>query len=234
MARGTWTTQNKVRPGVYVNSNSEPKPLGSVGERGIVTMALALNWGEAKKIQVVEAGENTFSKLGYAMTDVQMLLIREALKRAKTLLLYRLNAGVKATATVGELTMTAKHGGTRGNDITVTIRTNLDDNTKFDVLTFVGGQEVEVQTVADSASLKNNDWVVFTGTGALVTTAGTPLTGGANGTVTNADHLDYLTEAEVHDFDTMALISTDNTLKSLYTSFCERLREDEGRKFKLP
>ncbi|WP_309303886.1 hypothetical protein [Brevibacillus laterosporus] len=45
----------------------------------------------------IQAGENTLDKLGY--DEPQIPLVQEALKRAKTLLLYRLNTGTKAQAT---------------------------------------------------------------------------------------------------------------------------------------
>jgi hypothetical protein len=47
MAGGTWTTQNKVRPGVYVNVASEQSTIGKMGERGITALALALPWGQS-------------------------------------------------------------------------------------------------------------------------------------------------------------------------------------------
>ncbi|MEG6521137.1 phage tail sheath family protein [Desulfotomaculum sp. 1211_IL3151] len=233
MAGGTWTTQNKVRPGVYINFASEPKPLGSVGDRGIVTLALPLPWGASKEIITIQAGEKLQDILGYDITAPELLLIREALKRAKTLLLYRLNVGTKATATHTGLTVTALHGGVRGNDIAIIIQQNIDEETKFDVRTLVSGVDVDLQTVANIAGLTANAWVNFSGTGSLEETAALPLTGGANGTVTNQDHTDYLAAVEVYEFNTMGLTVTDPTLKSLYTSFVKRLREDEGYKIQL-
>ncbi|MEM5816499.1 MAG: phage tail sheath N-terminal beta-sandwich domain-containing protein, partial [Desulfitobacterium hafniense] len=142
MAAGTFTAQNKVRPGVYINFKSEPQAAGTLGERGIVSMPLILSWGEPGKIITIEAGEDVFPKLGYSIMDAQLRLINEALKRAKTLLLYRLNAGTKAAVTVGNLTVTAKWGGARGNDIALVIQENIDDETKFDVSTLVDGAEL--------------------------------------------------------------------------------------------
>lgn len=230
MAGGTWVTQNKVRPGVFVNTESAGKAVGSVGDRGIVTMGLALSWGEPGRVVEIQAGEDTAVPLGYDITAPEVLLVREALKRAKTLLLYRLNTGTKATATAGDLTLTAKYGGVRGNDLSVVIQQNIDDDAKFDVRTMLEGREVNSQTVASIAGLTANDWVVFSGTGSLTATAGAPLAGGADGTVTNQDHMDFLTAAELYDFQTITLASSDPTLKSVYVSFVRRLREDEGKK----
>lgn len=226
MAGGTWLTQNKVRPGVYINFENAVKSPRAIGDRGVVTMPLALSWGPSKQVITVEAGADTFGVLGYGIDD--LLLVREALKRAKTLLLYRLNNGTKATVTVGTLTVTAKYGGARGNDITIVIQANVDDPDKFDVKTLVDGKEVDSQTVSVVSDLQANDWVVFSGT-ALSATAGAELQGGADGTVTNQDYMDYLAAIEVQDFNTMVLPSDDASLKSLIVSFIKRVR-DEGKK----
>ncbi|MFB6364247.1 phage tail sheath family protein [Paenibacillus elgii] len=230
MAGGTWTTQNKVRPGVYINFVGEGKPVGTAGDRGIMTMALPLGWGEAKKVLTINVGDDVKAVLGYDIAAPQLLLVREALKRARTVLLYRLNTGTKASATVGALKVTAKHGGVRGNDLSVVVQANIDDSTKFDVKTLLAGQVVDSQTVANNAELEANDWVEFSDKGDLATTAGVSFTGGADGTVTNQDHTDYLGAVEVFDFHTMALVSSDAALKSVYTAFVKRLRDTEGKK----
>ncbi|GIP35505.1 phage tail sheath family protein [Paenibacillus sp. J2TS4] len=230
MAGGTWTTQNKVRPGVYINFAGEAKPLGAMGDRGTVTMPLKLSWGKAKSVMTIHAGDNLKEALGYDLSAPQLRLVREALKRARTLLVYRVNAGVKATATLTSLNATAKHGGVRGNDIMITVQPNLDQDDHFDVRTLVAGEEVDLQTIGDLSELQANEWVEFEGEGVPEATAGFPLTGGEDGTATNEDYTDYLNAIEVHDFQTMALPSGEATLKSLYTSFIKRLRETEGRK----
>ncbi|QTH44963.1 phage tail sheath family protein [Cohnella sp. LGH] len=233
MAGGNWTVQNKVRPGVYMNIVTAPKALGTLGERGIVSIPLLLPWGEPKVITTIEAGEDTMPKLGYPITDPSLLLVREALKRAQKLLLYRANAGTKAAVTSGNLTVTAKWGGVRGNDLTVVIAENVEDEDLFDVRTLLNGDEVDAQTVANIAGLAANDWVVFSGTGALAASAGAPLIGGANGSTTNQDYLDYLVAIEPQDFNTIALPSTDATAKGAFVSFAKRLRDDEGKKIQV-
>ena len=42
---GTWQSQNKVRPGAYINFIGTPKSLSSVGERGTIAVPLSLSWG---------------------------------------------------------------------------------------------------------------------------------------------------------------------------------------------
>jgi hypothetical protein len=229
MAGGTFTTQNKVRPGSYFDFATNAT-LGALGDRGVATLALKLSWGAVKQVLTIHAGDNVKTMLGYDITDTNLLLIREALKRAGTLLLYRLNAGTKATVTVGTLTATAKYGGVRGNDLKVIIQTNIDDVTKFDVKTLLGSEEMDKQVVSNISGLVPNAWIDWSGAGSLTATAGASLTSGADGTVTNSDHTDYLAAIEVYDFQIVALPSNDNTLKSVYVAFTKRLRDDEGKK----
>jgi hypothetical protein len=198
-----------------------------------VALPLALSWGEAGKVITIQAGDDVKPVLGYDLADAQLLPVREALKRAQTLLLYRLNAGTKATATAGNLTATAKYGGLRGNDITIVIQQNIDDNTKFDVKTMVVGDEADTQTVTDISVLVSNAWVIFSGSGTLTVSAGAPLIGGADGTATNADHTSFQAAVELFDFNTIGLNATDDTLKSVYVSFIKRLRDQEGKEVQL-
>ena len=233
MAGGTWTTQNKVRPGVYMNFASEGTLPGTVGERGTVALALPLSWGQAGTILTVQAGDDVQAKLGYDWTAPQLLLIREALKRAQTLLLYRLNAGTKAKATLDTLTVSAQHGGVRGNDLAIVISANMNEPEQFDVSTLLAGKEVHKQTVSTMEQLQSNAFITFTGEGALTNTASLPLTGGNDGTSTNQEHADFLSKLEVLDFNTVGLISDDATLKSVYTAYIRRLRDTEGKKVQL-
>lgn len=233
MPGGTWTVQNKVRPGVYINFKSEPRATAVIGERGIVSLPLPLSWGPSKAIITVEAGDDLFEVLGYPITAPQLLLVREALKRAKTLHLYRLNSGTKASATNEGLTVNAKYGGVRGNDIAIVIETNIHDSSRYDVKTLIDGMEADSQTVASIDELKSNAWVEFFGTGDVTPTAGTPLVGGADGEVTAQDYMDYLAAVEVVDVQTIGLAETDIGVKDLFVSFVKRLRNEEGKKIQV-
>ncbi len=231
MAGGTWTTPNKVRPGVYTQISSQEQPIGRVGERGIAALGLSLPWGEPQKMLTIKPGTNLVEVLGYDITAPQLLSVKETLKRAGTLLLYRLNSGVPAAGSVAGLKATALFGGERGNDIQIVVENAVDDPGKFVVSTLLSGKAVDKQLVASAAELQPNLYVTFTpDTGDLAATAGFALTGGANGTVTNQEHVDFLAALEVQDFQTVGLLSADPTLKSLYTAFVKRLREQEGKK----
>ena len=171
---------------------------------------------------------------GYDPTAPALLLVREALKRARTLLIYRTNSGgTKASAEVGGMNVTAAWGGTRGNAISVAVLANPDDATKVDVVTYLDGMVMDSQTVvksSGSAGLKANDFVTFGSASALDVDVPTPLTGGTNGTVNGAAHTAALNGFEVETFNVIGYPGTDEMIKSLYASFVKRLRDDEGKK----
>ncbi len=233
---GTFTVPNKVLPGAYINFVSMARALGSMGDRGIVALPLEMNWGPEDEVITIDAGE--FQKealiiLGYNFTDEEMKPLREIFKGAGMVKLYRINAGgTKATATVGTggLTITAKYPGTRGNDIKIVVQANIDDETKFDVITYIGTTKVDTQTVATIAELQPNNFVEFSGTGTLEATAGVPLKGGENGTAAGENYGAFLDKIEAEVFTTLAYAGEDEVTKALFDSFTKRLRDDEGAK----
>lgn len=164
--------------------------------------------------------------------DPSLLLFREAKKNAQTVLLYRLNTGAPAKAQIGEtLSVTAKYGGEKGNDISIRISENVLDSKKFDVTTFVGTDEADRQTVKTAEELTANAYVAFQGEGALELTAGTKLSGGENGTASVADYTAFLDAAETEYFNTIALPVADNEqLKATFAAFIKRLRDKQGQK----
>ncbi|MEW9093943.1 MAG: phage tail sheath family protein [Clostridiaceae bacterium] len=231
MAGGTWTRQNKIRPGAYINFKSKKKDTSIFGERGIVTIPLNLPWGPEKEVIEISVDDDLFDLIGLDVTEESTLLIREALKRAKKLLLYRLNTGTKATTTIEGLTVTAKYSGTKGNSIKVIIQNNIDDETSFDVITILGNRQVDKQIgVKTIENLNPNSFVEFKGTGELKATAGITLSGADDGTVTNGDYTDYLNQIELYDFNTMAIPTKDSSIKAIATTFIRRLRDQEGKK----
>ena len=233
---GTFTVQNKILPGAYINFVSAGRA-AQLGSRGVVALPLELNWGPENKVFAVSAEDfnrTAIDVFGYDPTDPSLLLVREALKRAKTLLAYRVNSGgQKAAATVGGMAVTAKWGGTRGNDLKVAILTNADDATKVDVVTYLGTMEVDRQTVpadSGSANLKDNNFVTFGEAETLTPTSATALTGGSNGTVDGTAYSNFLNAIEVEAFNVIGYPGTDETIKALIAAFVKRLRYDNGVK----
>ncbi|MBR6543546.1 MAG: phage tail sheath family protein [Anaerotignum sp.] len=230
---GTYLVQNKVLPGAYINFVSRPRAMGSLGERGIVCVGMEMDWG-AEGMMAVEAAEfRTDSRklFGYDYLSKEMQDMRELFLHAKKVLVYRLNGGDKATATVENLTVTAKNTGKRGNDICIAVVENVDEDGAFDVETYLGTELVDSQTAANVEELKDNDFVTFSGTGALKAMAGTYLTGGTTAEVTGSGYTDFLDAAEAEDFNVLAYNGSDETTKKLFGNFTKRMREEEGVKF---
>lgn len=230
---GTFTTQNKDLPGTYINFVSAASASAELSERGICTMPLELDWGVEGEVFTVTAEDyqkNSLKIFGYAYGNDKMKGLSDLFLNASTLYAYRLNGGgSKASNDFA----TALYAGIRGNDIKIVIQANVDDETQFDVLTYIGNTLVDSQTVAVATALVANDYVTFKTSASLALTAGTPLSGGTNGTVDGTAYQTYLDKIESYTFNTMGLVSTDDTTKKLYASFVERLRDDMGIKFQL-
>ena len=228
---GGFTTQNKVLPGAYINFVSAANASAALSDRGICTMPLELDWGKEGEIfEVTNADfqKNSQKIFGYSFDHEKMRGLVDLFMGAKTLYAYRLNGGgTKAANTFA----TALYGGVRGNDIKIVIQANVDDAKKFDVTTYLGTVKVDAQTVAKAADLVANDYVTFKTDAVLAETAGTPLSGGTNGTVDGSAHSAYLNLIE--SYNAMGVVVTDDTTKKLYAAFNKRLRDDMGIKFQL-
>ncbi len=124
------------------------------------------------------------------------------------------------------------YSGIRGNDITIIIEEDVDNKGTFYVKTLVDSKVVDEQMASSVKELSSNNFVTFIGTGTLEATAGVVLTGGDNGTTTTSEYSDYLVEVEkmAKDINTIGYCGKDNSIKGLYKTFIERLRENEGLK----
>ena len=109
-----------------------------------------------------------------------------------------------------------------------------DEAPLFDVSTYLGIIPVDRQEkISAITDLKDNDFVVWNDKGALTLTATMPLSGGEDGAVEDAGHHFYLDQAQGYTFNAMGCPSTDPIIKALYAAFCERMRDDVGKKFQV-
>lgn len=234
---GTWETQNKVRPGVYIRFRSEEGTGLTVGEHGTVAICEPMSWGPVGQVMTVEAGTDTTPFCGYSITQPQARFLQQIFlgsnrtAGANMVYLYRPSADSSspASATVTPLTATAKYPGARGNDISIVITEDADSSGVFTVNTVVDGQIVDSQTAETVGDLKANDWVTFSGTGDLVATTGAPLTGGADGTVQATAYSTFLTNIEPYKFDILIYDGTESTVQTAMISFIKRIAEGNGQ-----
>lgn len=232
---GTFVSQNKVLPGTYHNFISATIPTSNLSERGFVALPIAHDFGADGQVVTLTAEEfqkNSLKILGYDYNHEKLKPFREVFRNAHTVFAYFLKG---STAKEAENTFAkANFKGTRGNDLKIVISANVDDNEKFDVQTYLGTTLVDEQKGVSSASeLIKNDFVTFKSDANLAVTAGTPLQGGDNGTVTPVQHQSAMDEFETFGFNVLACDSTDNGIKALYEAYTKRLRDEVGVKFQL-
>ena len=227
---GTFTRQNKVLPGAYINFISAARATVTLSERGVATMPLELDWGPDGTVFEVEQEEfikDSIKIFGYSYSDAKMLALRE-LKHATKAFLYRLTSGgEKAT----NLFATAKYSGTRGNNLKVVVADSVDVEGSYDVKLYMDVTLVDSQTVAKAEELVDNEFVVWKKDAELAATSGTALVGGTNGTVIGASHQKYLDAIESYSFNAMGVCTDDASTKALYAAFTQRMRDKVGTKF---
>lgn len=236
-AGGTWTVQNKVRPGIYFKFRSKNQQNLTIGDRGKVTICEPMSWGPVGKVMEIAAGDDLTPYTGYDITDAHnrfasMIFSGSNRTAAPTkLLLYRPAAAdsAKATGTIAPLTATAKYPGSRGNDVVVIVTALTSPEGSFQVSTVVDGVVKDQQTGKTVADLTGNDWVDFSGTGTLAANVGTQLSGGKDGEVNSTAYSTYLTNIEPHNFDSMLYDGEDATVKTAMETFIKRVNTEVGR-----
>lgn len=227
---GTFTTQNKVLPGAYINVVSAARARTLMGSRGIVTMGLELNWGPDGVVKVTEEElrNRSMEMFGYAYDSKELSEIRDILCNATTLYAYRLNAGGNKAENDFA---TANYAGTRGNDIRIVIQVNVDTPGQYDVKTYLGTTLVDKQTVATPGELEANSYVSFKKDAELRETAGMQMEGGTNAIVTGEEHASYLTAIEPYTFHAIGVATEDSVTNRMYAAFAKRMRDEVGAKF---
>ncbi|HBF6777295.1 TPA: phage tail sheath family protein [Clostridioides difficile] len=228
---GTFVTQNKILPGSYINFISAKRATSSLSDRGIVAMPLELDWGIDEEVfQVTNDDFEKYSTkfFGYDYTHEKLKGLRDLFKNIRLGYFYKLNKGVKASCTIA----IAKYSGIRGNDLKVIVTTNIDDNTKFDVVTLLDNKKVDTQIAKVITDLQDNDYITWKKDATLEASAGLVFTGGTNGeAVTGAEYQAFLNKIESYSFNALGCLATTTEIKSLFVEFTKRMRDKVGAKF---
>ncbi|HBF2925749.1 phage tail sheath family protein, partial [Clostridioides difficile] len=192
---------------------------------------LELDWGIDE--DVFQVTSDDFEKysvkyFGYDYTHEKLKGLRDLFKNIRLGYFYKLNKGVKASCTIA----TAKYSGIRGNDLKVTVTTNIDDNTKFDVVTLLDNKKVDTQIAKVITDLEDNDYITWRKDATLEASAGLVFTGGTNGeAVTGAEYQAFLDKIESYSFNALGCLATTTEIKSLFVEFTKRMRDRVGAKF---
>lgn len=211
--------KSRIRPGVTLDFESIASKGISVGTQGIATMAMQVNWGEDGKL-VELTKEDIFSgKFTEMFGDTDILQLELMFIGCSKVLFYPINKGVKASITIDtNLTVTAKYGGTFGNNISV----GVEDDER--VVVYVNGKKIDEQEVSDYNELIENEYVTFSGTGSPNTTAFTKLVSGTNGS-SSLNYEDYYKQIITKKWNVIAC--NDKTMNTNVISMIKRLRDDE-------
>lgn len=168
----------------------------------------------------------------FGLMQIKMRLIREAFKKAAKVIVYITESGTAATGAAAPLTVTAKYGGARGNDIHVSVVTNPVGG--FDVTVYLDADATAVyegvKTVEELIAAAADDKLVkFTGTGDLKAASGVKLAGGTNVTSANGDVTAFVDKMEGIKFNTLCFPVTDATLQTAAITKIKYMRESMGK-----
>lgn len=238
MAGGTFDKLvGKTRPGTYINFISTRHDTVGISDRGIVIVPLMKhNYGPVGEYITLDCSgpDAAIEKLGYSIYDKdenrQMLLIREAFKKASKVLLYRVNGGTEAKVTSAPITATAKYPGTRGNKLSFTVAANPVAG--FDVQVNLDGSKVsEYNGLATVEELiaQEDKYITFSGTGNLVAVAGANLTGGTDKEAENANVTKFLDSVEGVKFNVLCFPVTESSLQAAAKTKIQYMRENIGK-----
>ena len=232
---GTFTSYNKIFPGAYVNTITLGQNLNLFGERGYVAAPMALSWGASDGYITVTADDfpqDALRLFGFTAKAPELADVRELLKGASTVLVPRLDTGgLKAENTF----FTALCAGERGNALKTVIQLNAsatETDLIYDVITYfdtvIVGRQAGVRSMAD---VRANQYAEPKADAVLAETAGTPFTGGTDGTVTIGDHLEALNRLDAAYFNVLVCASSEAEIKAMYEEFTVDKNTNQGIKF---
>lgn len=98
---GSWTSQNKILPGAYINFLTNAPLSITPGDRGIVVLLQEMSVGVAGEMYTMTATDT--SKYPVGVTAADKLLVTEALKGAKTVIVNNLGTAHEAAVVTAAL-----------------------------------------------------------------------------------------------------------------------------------
>lgn len=237
--------EQKVRPGVYVRVVNRGLPTEPGLAAGIVAVPFRASWGPLGKAVLLESPDAATALFGSDGTV--HALLDASLGGARQVLAYRMgsNGAAASTELQGQggpvVTITAKYPGTRGNNLSVTVRDSLaatgqrelivyEGTTRRQTITYAPGADEAAALVAAVAE-SGSEWITATATGSGPVTAVTQqaLTGGTDPTITGEDYANALEAIEALDWNVLAVDTDDTATHAMVAAYIDRVR-DEGKR----
>lgn len=248
MAGGIWLAQNKERAGAYINFQSVPRPMTTLGTRGVVAIPMALPWGPENTVITLYSDEllsNTSeAKIGYTAFDAESRMIRNVLSNAYLAYIYRIDTGgTQASAEALGISATAKYAGSAGNNITIQIKKLSTSPATYRVDTYYKTKLKDSQVISAVAELDDNDFVIFdAASGSSSLAEGLlQLTNGTNGTIADANYASFIEAVSPYRWNTMIVpynydpdepgdLTKLAAINESVVTFITNMRENHGRK----
>ena len=161
MAGGSFSSMNKVIPGIYYKISKQAVQQPLLTASGVLLWIGERTWGDAvERISLDDYSKDVcYRKTGLSNTSKRMELFAQS---CQELIAYDPREGrAKASATAfgGKVTLTAAKPGSLGNSISIVIIDYSPD--VAEVRTSVDGVVQHRQRVKKLGELVSNDWVVF-------------------------------------------------------------------------
>lgn len=253
MAAGSFITENKVRPGCYINMKGVAKASSTLADRGTVALILPLSFGgQVTEITMSDILSGDCVKKGFPVSNFTDATnpIHFAYPYVNKLIICRSNLAGSVAATGGLQTAdskgalaTASFPGINGNNISIVVSAIPGVADKMRVKVSYNGVVVDTQDVEDSSKFVDDGYVVLSGGegSLLVATAGVDLSGGSDGTESQTDLTAIFTRLSTLLWNTLAYCGYTSTVSegvTTYTSssniglvvnYVRDLRENNGK-----
>ena len=210
------------------------------GTLGVVAIGLIAGWGsDTEAVELLSEDLVTgasLKKVGYTLTDEEILPYRLALTSAYKGYFYKLNSGGdKATKTIGSITFTAKYTGVVGNKIGITIIKDTPSVGRTTLKILVNGAIKEnyiLDNIADFGTV-DSAWVdvtVATGGSDITEATNEMLAGGTNGTVdATTAYNNFFNAIKYKQFNVVAIQGTDSAISDKIIAFVNNLNTNKER-----
>ncbi len=228
------TNYNGQRPGVYVDFKGTAD-IGIVeNQRSVMAIALKLDFGASGKIIEVTNSSDIKALFGRSLNDDlypllsggnELFLLKEAFKKAGTVLVYRTTGGERAVAMHGDVMAEAVHVGSRGNALAFQI---TQSGEFYEVQTYLDGALMHTQTVKTAAELEANSFLEFT-CDELQAVPLTSLSGGTDTAEDTATFDKFFQELAKRNYNSLCYCGEDNAIKESHVRFIKSERESEGK-----
>lgn len=167
---GTWTSQNKILPGAYINFKTNSPLSITPNDRGIVVILQALSVGKVHDIYEITAITDNYPE---GIKEEDKILVKEALKGASKVLLYNLGNAEDVSSA-----LTVALSKLRTINFNVIAYPNASESNKNAIKSWIASMRDEegIKVQGVFANLKADNEAIINVVQGVITSDGTTLT----------------------------------------------------------